>query len=472
MRKAILLAFAISTAAACAPKNVPPPPVVTTPKFPEFMAPTVPAALAGSPAAGQEARGWQFLQAGDVKAAERELAITLKAAPTFYPAETALGYVDLAKKDAKTALQNFDLVLERYPSYVPALVGKAQALLALNREADAIAAYEAAIAADPGLVDMRRSVEVLKFKVAEQNLAAARQAARTGRLDEAIHLYTDALGSSPESPFLYRELAAVERQKGDAEAALAHFRRAAALDPADARSHEQIGEILEGRGEFDAAVKAYEEAIAIEPNKSIEQRLEAAKERAAISRLPAEYREIDQAEQITRGDLAALIGIRLAPVLQDSARGAGVVITDVRTHWAAPWIMAVAHAGVMDPFPNHTFQPRTIVRRIDLAQAVARLLPRTGKSPAQVRGWEAARLKFTDLSAGHLSYPAASAAVASGVMTTGQDAAFQPSRVVTGREASEAIDRLAALAGLSTSSPRGAAPASESRVDRREDGSP
>ena len=124
-------------------------------------------------------------------------------------------------------------------------------------------------------------------------------------------------------------------------------------------------------------------------------------------------------------------------------------MTDVRNHWAATWILAVARAGVMEPFANHAFQPRSLVRRIDLAQAAARLLARVAaRNPSQANVWDSARLKFTDLSASHLAYPAASAAVASGVQTVAADNAFQPSRPVTGAEATEAIGRLQALARL------------------------
>ena len=81
--------------------------------------------------------------------------------------------------------------------------------------------------------------------------------------------------------------------------------------------------------------------------------------------------------------------------------------------------MSVARAGVMEPFANHAFQPRTVVRRTDLAQAAARLLARiAAQNPARAKAWDAARLKFSDLSPSHLAYPAASVAVASGVMKT------------------------------------------------------
>ena len=70
-------------------------------------------AFAGHAAAEHHDRGWAFLQAGDLKSAEREFAAALKAAPAFYPAEAALGYVELARKDPKAALPHFDRALER-----------------------------------------------------------------------------------------------------------------------------------------------------------------------------------------------------------------------------------------------------------------------------------------------------------------------------------------------------------------------
>jgi hypothetical protein len=102
----------------------------------------------------------------------------------------------------------------------------------------------------------------------------------------------------------------------------------------------------------------------------------------------------------------------------------------------------------MEPFSNHAFQPRTVVRRADLAQAIAHLLERIApQNPARAKAWDAARLKFSDLSPSHLAYPAASVAVASGVLKTVGDNAFQPSRAITGAEAIDALAKVQALAG-------------------------
>jgi tetratricopeptide (TPR) repeat protein len=440
----LLVALAVC-ASACAPRIVPPP-VVTSPRFPEFVRPGVPPAFAGGAAAINQERGWAFLQSGDLRTAEHEFNAALKNDAAFFPAETSLGYLELARKDAKASLAHFDRVLEKQNGDVSALVGRGQALLTLNRDADALGAFERALAADPNQPEVRRRIDVLRFRVSEQDIARARSAARAGRFDEAVQAYTTAIAASPDSPFLYRELAAVEKQAGRSDDALGHYRKAVELDATDARSLAQIGDILDSRGDVEAAAQAYAEAAALEPSAELDRKLEAIRSRAALAKLPAEYRAIEQAPQVTRADLAALIGIRLGQLLQGTERADAALITDVRGHWAQTWIMVVARAGVMEPFANHAFQPRTLVRRAELAQALARLLavvPRRGSA-----SWDGARLRFSDLAPTHLAYPAASVAVAAGLMQTGPDNSFQPSRFVTGQEAVEAIARLESIAGL------------------------
>ena len=452
MRRLVFASLVVVSA--CAPKTIPLP-VVTVPAYPDFIEPSIPPDFAGSPVASTQKRAWTFLEAGDLRSAEREFSMAIRVTPAFSPAETGLGWVGLAEKDAKAALPHFDRALERGPNDVSALVGRGQALLALNRPNEALASFRSALALDGSLTEIRQRVDVLTFRGLEQDIASARAAARAGRAEEAVQAYRTAIASSPDSPFLYRELAAVERQAGNAGAALEDYRKAASLDPTDARTIAQIGELLEASGDVEGAAKAYTDSLAIDANADVEKRLDEVRAKSAAAKLPDEYRAIDQAPQISRADLAALIGIRLAPLLTGSRSGDEALMTDVRGSWAATWIMAVARAGVMDPFANHQFQPGTVVHRTDLAMAAARLLGRiTAQHPGQRQAWEGARLMFSDLSSSHLAYPAASMAVAAGVMKTGPGDSFQASRTVSGADAIEAIDKLASLAGLPAPSTR------------------
>ena len=438
-----LVTFASLTA--CAPRLAPAP-VVTAPAFPDFVFPVVPTALDREPLTLRQQRGWQFLQAGDLEGARREFRAALQASSAFFPADAGLAYTSLAGGAAADGLARFDLVLKRDPRYVPALVGRGDALAALGRADEAVESFQAALAVDPSLADVSRRIASLTFRAQQQALETARTAAEAGRLDEAIAAYRRAIAASPESGFLYRELGALERKQERPEEALQHLRRAVDLDPGDVRSWIQIGEILEESGDFPGAVSAYEKARAIEPVPDVEARLRRARRGVEMARLPPEYRAIGEETELTRAQLAALLGVRLAGLLRESQRRDAVVLTDVRGHWAATWIMAAVRAGVMEPLPNHSFAPRSAVRRLDLAQVASRVLNVIAvRRPALGRQWQSVRPRVADVPPAHLGYPAIATVVAAAVMPL-EDGAFKPSRTVTGAEAIEVVARLEVLA--------------------------
>jgi tetratricopeptide (TPR) repeat protein len=433
----------LSLTAACATRVVPP--VPTTPQYPEFLYPAVPPDLKYTPGADRIEYAWRYLQANDLRNAEREFAAAAGRSPGLYPAETGAGYVQLAQRDYDDAIARFDASLAIAPTYVPALVGRGQALLGAKREIDALAAFEEALAVDPSLADVRRRVDVLRFRSAQEVVEAARDAARAGRLDIARDAYRRALEGSPDSAFLHRELGVVERRRGDAAAALVALRKAVELEPSDAASLVQIGELLEEQQDYVGAAEAYRAAAELEPSDALTKRLADLAEKERIAKLPSEFHAIPESEQITRGELAALIGIRLEGLL-DEAPPQQVVITDARSHWAEPWVTEVARAGVLDPFPNHTFQPGARVRRGDLAAAVSRLvLLATRDDEARREELTKARPKIADMSEGHLSYPAVAVAVASGVMPLLEGDRFGVTRPVSGAEAIDIIGRVRSL---------------------------
>jgi tetratricopeptide (TPR) repeat protein len=442
-RAAVGLLVAVCLAA-CASRT--PPPAPSAPHYPDFIYPAVPVDLSSAPGADRVASGWRFLQAGNLRNAERDFAAALKRTPGLYPAQAGLAYVELAGMNYERARAAFELALGMAPRYAPALVGSGQALLGLRRDGDALAAFEAALSADPSLMELGPRIDVLRFRNTQALIARARTAANAGQLDDARSAYEQALMASPESAFLYRELGAVERRSGNVSAALERFRRATALEPRDAVSFVQIGEILEEMMDFAGAATAYRAASAIEPTPAITARLDALAARAREAQLPEQFRALPAASSITRGDLAALIGIRLQDLLQGAQR-AEQVMTDVRGHWAATWTAEVVRAGIMDAFENHTFQPAARVRRADLAVAVGRLLTRLAATRPELRARLNTRPTIADVAPRYLEYPQIAASVASGVMPLLPGNRFDVTRPVSGAEAVDTIARLRALAG-------------------------
>jgi tetratricopeptide (TPR) repeat protein len=439
----VLAMATVLIAAGCAGRATPPAAPVAD-RYPDFMYPALPAALQRAAGAERVEPGWRFLQSGDTRNAGREFAAALKQNPQLYPARAGEAYVALARDDHDRALAGFDATLKLSRDYVPALVGRGQTLLAMKRDGDAIAAFEAALTVDSSLAGVRRRVEVLRFRSVEQVIDNARSAASAGRMDQARTAYERAIQLSPDSAFLYRELAIVERRQGDVDRAIEHFNRAIELDPGDPAALVGLGDVLVDRQDYERADAAYRKAAAIEPTADVNAKIAALAERARESRFPPEFKAIRESPQLSRGELAALIGVRLEGAVA-AAPQQQVVITDTGGHWAATWIEQVARAGIMDPFENHTFQPRQSVRRGDLATAVRRLITMAAATNPALRKRIVEQPKIADMPPSHLVYPAAAVAVASGVMPLIDGDRFEVNRSVTGAEAVAVIDRLQAL---------------------------
>jgi tetratricopeptide (TPR) repeat protein len=443
----LLVAAALAGAfGACAPRTAPAPPT-GAPRFPAFLYPAPPEAMAAHPAAARHQLAWQWLQAGDFRQAERNFLMALKeSAQAFYPAEAGLGYLALAQQDHRRAIQHFDRAVAGNALYVPALVGRGEAQLAVGDSAGALRSFEGALAADPQLPVVRSRVEVLRVRGMQESVASARQAAQAGRLAEARAAYSAAIAASPDSPFLHRELAEVELRGGNADAAFTHASRAAELDPTDPRALVMLADLHERKGEVDRSLEALIAAAALEPNDALDARIEGLRARAAFAAMPEPYRTIESSPSLTRAQLAALLGVRLEPLLKRAGRRSAVVVTDTRGNWAAPWILNVTRAGLMEVYPNYTFQPDAVVRRADLAAAASRALTLiAADQPKLGAAWRGARRQFPDVPPGHLSLPAISLAVEAGVMRPMPDGSFQLTQPVTGAEAIAAVTRLQEL---------------------------
>jgi tetratricopeptide (TPR) repeat protein len=435
----LLLVLALGACASAAPR----PGATATLRYPEFPVPEVPAALkVPQDIRDRHLAGWQRLQAGDTRGATREFTEVLKRSPEFYPAETGLGFVALAERQYAQAASRFSAAVARDARYEPALTGQVQAHVALGNYDEAVAAMEKLTALDPKRD--RTQLEMLRFRQVQGLIESGRNARQAKRLEEADSIFSRALALSPQSAIILRELAVTEVALGQLAEAEAHARRAVLLDANDADAHATLGAVLEALNRPQEAGAAYARAAALDDRwKSKAASLNA----AAAAALPEGLRDIATVPTVNRAQLAGLIGTRLTDLLGRAPRRTPAIITDVQGHWAAPWIVPVAQAGVMEVFSNYTFQPGAAVRRGELAQAVSQLLTLAfaGRG-AQLTQWQAARPAFPDVSSSNLYYRAAALAVAAGVMSADDTGRFFPTRPATGSEATAAITRIEQLA--------------------------
>jgi tetratricopeptide (TPR) repeat protein len=428
----------------CASRR-PAPPVPVAPRYPTLVQPAVPPDLVVPPLVRQRYdEGWRRLQTGDLRTATRDLEELLNISPAFYPADTALGQIALLERNPGQALDRFTAAVQKNSRYLPALEGRVEAALAAGDDVMSAQALEQLLAADPTREEARTRLGLVRLRIVQGQMAAASRARAAGHLDEAQAMMERALQVSPGSPVLLRELSGIELSRGALPAAEAHARRAVELDSADPESLAALGAVLDAAGQTAEAERAYSRAVNLDPRPAWRERRDALRARARLEALPAEYRAMPSATAVTRAQVAAAIGIDLESLVARAPKKSAVVVTDVRTSWAASWILPLTQAGIMEAFPNHTFQPNAPVRRSDLAQIAAELLMLAAR-PEDVARWRAARPRLEDVPAGHLAYRAVGLVVAAGVLPLDATGRFWPARQASGADVTAVIARVRQL---------------------------
>jgi tetratricopeptide (TPR) repeat protein len=99
--------------------------------------------------------------------------------------------------------------------------------------------------------------------IAHVSLGAA--LAERGQTDAAIAHFQKALEIKPDYPMANNNLGRIMAERGQIDAAIAHFQRALEINPVYAEAHFNFGVALEKRGQIDAAIAHYQKAVGIKP---------------------------------------------------------------------------------------------------------------------------------------------------------------------------------------------------------------
>ena len=130
-------------------------------------------------------------------------------------------------------------------------IERGNALLALGRPGDALAAYDQALALGPGnaIAHMDRGTALLTL----------------GRSEDALAAYDQALALSPRYAIAHINRGNALEALGRSEDALAAYDQALALDPGNAITHMDRGTALLVLGRPGDALAAYDQALALDP---------------------------------------------------------------------------------------------------------------------------------------------------------------------------------------------------------------
>ena len=89
--------------------------------------------------------------------------------------------------------------------------------------------------------------------------------ARTGRIEEAIHHFEQALRLRPDDAEAHTDLGVVLAGMGRIEEATNQFEQALQINPDDAEAHYNLGNVFLQEGKFSDAIVHFEQALRLKP---------------------------------------------------------------------------------------------------------------------------------------------------------------------------------------------------------------
>jgi tetratricopeptide (TPR) repeat protein len=380
---------------------------------------------------------WRKVLAGDALEAETGYSRLLSQRPASISLLTGLAYARLRAGRIADAERSFDSVLAAEPDYAPALVGGASAALRQGELPKALDLFRRAAAQLPQDAPVRRRVAQAKIQVTEASVAEARDAQEKNDPERAIAAYRRALDAAPEVSEIRLELANLLESTGDILAAM----ETAQENPSRDRSLLlKLAELEVTQREFTLALEIYHELTLRDP-KDQEAQARSAEVRKVLEfeGMPEEYRKIYDSPSLTRADLAALVAVKVRALGRTKA-GEPPVAVDISGSWAREHIIRVLSFGIMELYPNHTFQPGAMVRRGDLADAVARVLDLLHYARSNAS-------QATDVSPHNVLYDGVNRTVGAGLMDLSPTGAFEAWKLVSGREAAGVVEGLVRLVG-------------------------
>ena len=305
-------------------------------------------------------KGIEAHKAGQVQEADRLYTAILKAQPKHPDANHNMGVLAVGVGKVQEALPFFKTALEANPNTAQFWLSCIDALIKLDRMADAKALFDRATdngAKGDGFDQLKlrlKEVEPTATIMSEnQNLPkdqlqplinlytqgqlqkALDEAKRLlqkfpnsvvlcnisgassqglGRLDDALNSYKQALKIKPDYAEAINNIGNVLQEQGKSEEAVEAYTKALAIKPDNAEAYSNMGVALQEQGKLEEAIEAYKKALAIKPDNA-----------EACNNMGAALKEQGKLEEAVEAFKKAL---NIKPGFSDAHQSMGDVLKD------------------------------------------------------------------------------------------------------------------------------------------------
>jgi tetratricopeptide (TPR) repeat protein len=381
---------------------------------------------------------WRSLKQGKGNKARKALMRLDEQNPFYY---VGMGYAYFMMNDIALA-EDFFKAAQRYsPDMIIVHLGLGQIYHRTGRDDLAFAEFREIIKRDPDHIWVRVQYENIKNQKTQESLDTGKAYLEAGNQESSKEAFLRALYYSPDSLQAHLALADIFQKENNTENALVHLEAASATDPENIEVLKKLGDILFLANENKRGLEVYEKLLEKEPdNQEHQQRADILKNRLGIFELPTQYKAILSSEAVSKEEVAALLAIKLKDVLEKTSKKPPIII-DIATSWADDYILQMTSLGLLDIYPNHTFRPKKIITRAEMAEILLRLVNYLGDRGYRfIQQIPPENIQISDVSTDNYYYQPIIQIVSYDIMGLSLDKTFRPDLPLSGQDAIRLLD--------------------------------
>lgn len=433
----LVIIFVTSIAWSCATRQPPPPTLYLG---------NLPAALVAEFSLEDRLlveEAWSNLRKGEGGKAEKAISRLGAQSPVH---DVGLGYAYLLLNKFQAAEEVFKKALKKYPDWGLIHAGLAQAYQKTGREDQAFSELREILKREPEHPWAKPQYETLKKKKVEESLREAKNSLRDGNLEKSKEALLKALFYSPQLTEAHLNLADIYQKENNLQSALLHLKAANMIEPENIDILKNYAETLFQADRKAKSLEIYEKLQERDPeNREIAGRIESLKSALGIFELPSQYNSIPFSKAISKEEIAALIAVKLRGILEEQPSTPPIII-DISTSWAAKFIIQAASLGILDIYPNHTFQPKKIITRAETAEILLRLIHYLEKKGYKIiRQIPLEKIQVRDVPPQNYYHKPITEILSYDIMDLTMDQEFRPDLPVSGDESIRLLDIVLSL---------------------------
>ena len=392
--------------------------------------------------------GWTLIAGGRLGEAQLLLAPLRESAGNDPGVLSAAGFLALRSGRVAEADQLFQEALATAPADSFAALGGVLTILEDGDPESLFARLRRLSELDPDASVVAELLPGLTLEVAESRLAHVRELARANPQGSTVtEAYRMALEALPNSDDLLLEAAEAAVAADDGRRAGEWFDTVASSASATPRqallARLASAELLADEGRLAESLTRLDRILgerALAGFTDLRDRASELERRLELARLSELYGRIREAERVTREQLAALLAAEIGvPAEEEPGTVDPVIAIDLEGSWAANLIQTAVGAGYLSLYPDHTFKPRGLVTRAELAESLSTALGRFDADARDAALRDAGQLELSDVPSGHRYREAVATVVEIGLLRISENAMFRPRAFASGAEAVRAV---------------------------------